>query len=170
METQILLSTRPNNAFTIGAGPGNVYSGGAAAFQPQQDCSLTSVALLLQGYTGANGQQINVELWSNTIVGEMNRPGGNQLGTFNVPNPNAGAVAEFLFNLPTPVNLTVGNIYWILIYGVINAVITPKVLPLYWLAGGNAVGDASYVQSLLFAAGNYQSSVTVPAFTVNVAV
>ena len=170
MGTQILLSSRPADAFSVAAGPGDVFSGAAVGFKPQQDCRLSSVGLLLRGYTGANGQDIKIELLGNNNLGPANQPAGSISNTFSIPAPNDGSVAEFTFNLSADAALSAGSIYWLLVYGGLNNASLTQGSLLYWVAGGNPAGNAAFIQSLLFVEGNFQPSTVIPGFTVNVAV
>jgi hypothetical protein len=165
MANQTLFSSFPNEAFSISTGMGDVYSGGAVAFQPQQACCITGVTLLLAGYTGANGQKIALQLFNNQLLGTVNQPGG-QLGSFTVPAGNDGSIAEFTCPLSPGVNLAAGGLYWLLAYGLFDAPPTTRIAA-SWLAGG---ANPMVVQMAQFIIGNFQPSSVVPAFAVLVSV
>ena len=111
-----------------------------------------------------------MELLSNNNLGPTNKPGGTISNAFNIPAPNDGSVAEFTFSLPAIENLTGGSIYWLLVYGGLNSTSMANGSVLYWVAGGNPVGNATFVQSSQCVIGNFQPSVAVPGFTINVSV
>jgi len=161
MATQTLFNNLPSEAFSITAGPGNIFSGGAVAFRPQQNGSVAAVSLLLSGYTGANGQEIRVELYDNQVIGAENKP-SLLLGTFTVPAGNDGLAAEFICTLSASVSLATDQIYWLLAYGTFT--MPPSTgSAASWLAGA---ANPQVVQTAQFIVGNYQLSTAVPAFKV----
>jgi hypothetical protein len=162
MSAQIILDILPGDAFSIIAGRGDTYSGGAVAFTPQQDCSLTNVTLLLRGYTGLNGQEIKAELLEND---PRNQP-GEPLGSFNVPPPNDGSIAGFTFNLPANIGLKGGKTYWIFIYAGLNDASMQNGTVLYWLQGSQINGAAVFSGSRMFIESGFVQSQSVPAFNI----
>jgi hypothetical protein len=162
MSAQTILSSLPADAFPVIAGLGNVSSGGAVAFTPQQDCTLSSVTLWLRGYTGVNGQEIKAQLFGNS---PLNQPEG-QLGSFNVPPPNDGSIAGFTFNLPANIGLKGGKTYWIFIYAGQNDASMQKGTALYWLQGNQPSGTAAFSGSLAYAHNVFAPSSSIPAFSI----
>ena len=166
MATNILFSSLPNEAFPISTGPGDIFTGGAVAFQPPGNCGVIGVSLLLRGYTAAIGEQVRVELYGNQAFGNQNRP-ANCLGSLKVPPGNDdGSVAVFTCLLGEPVSLTGGQIYWLLVYGGFIEGPPPAYIALSWLVGNS---NPAVVQVAQFVVGNYEASALVPAFEVLVA-
>ncbi len=90
-----ILSNLPGIAFTVAVGPGNIYSGGAVAFSPKQDCTMISVTLLLRGYTEQMVPHFTLQLLTH---GNDDKPTDTGLPSFIKPAPNDGTQAEIDFN------------------------------------------------------------------------
>jgi hypothetical protein len=165
METQTILNTYPADAFSIVAGPGHFFSGGAVAFRPPESCFLVRVILVLRDYDGMNDQQIDIQLLDNQSAGYENRPGAVISSAFRVPQPNDGSIGEFAFDLPQAVSLSGGHVYWLLVHGSVNRFCLKSGALLHWVSGNGGYKNPAYLGSLGFIDGNYLPSKVIPAFT-----
>ena len=164
MASHTILNTYPTDAFSIVAGPGKFYSGGAVAFQAPRFCQLVHVTLVLRDYDGLNDQDFEIQLLDNRPA-EGNRPGSLICDSFKIPGHNTGEIAEFTFELPAGTTLNAGSIYWILVYGKLNYRSMQGGTLLHWVEGKNTHKNPAYIGSLGFIDGCYLPSSAVPAFT-----
>lgn len=168
MAAQTILNTYPADAFSIVAGPGNFFSGGAVAFQAPRFCQLNYITLMLRDYDGTNHQDIEVQLLANYTVAthsaSSNWPGCLICDSFKIPGPNDGSIGEFVFELPAGVALKGGGIYWILVYGKLNHTCMQGGALLHWVEGKNGQKNPAFIGSLSFVDGNYLPSSVIPAF------
>jgi hypothetical protein len=158
----MILNTFPTDGFSIGTGPGNVASGAAVSFKPHTDCSLINATLLLQGYDGLNGQQISLQFCDNSPTNEP-----IPRTDFICPPHNDGSLASFAFNLQPPAALKAGSIYWIFIYGRLNAANFSHEIKLNWVNGVTPEGDFDFKGSLQFFQNSFSPSLICPAFKVS---
>jgi len=157
------LSTVPDDGFAIVSGPGNFYTGAAVGFIPPSNGSLESVNLLLKGYDGQKGQEIYCQ-FCESDSNDQPLSGLN----FICPAPNNGSLTFFSFRLAAPANLIAARLYWIFIYGKLNATNMVHGTKLNWVTGGNPVGEIAYKKSMQFVLSGFQPSSIRPAFTLNV--
>lgn len=160
-----ILSNLPDAAgFSVAVAPGNIYSGGAVAFMPQQDCSMAAVTLLLNGYTDKMAPHFALQLLVN---GTNNQPADGGFPGFTKPTSNDGSAAVFTFNLTTNAALKSGQIYWVLAYGgIISGQPLNEMLVSNWLGGVTPNGSAQYKGSLGYRMGSFLPSSVVPAFSI----
>jgi len=168
MATQTILNTYPADAFSIVAGPGNFFSGGAVAFQSPRFCQLTSITLVLRDYDGTNHQDFEVHLLANHAA-SADRPGCLICDSFKIPEPNDGSIGEFVFASPAGVALKSGGIYWLLVYGKLNHTCMKGGTLLHWVEGKNGQKNPAFLGSLGFVDGCYLPSSVIPAFILSTA-
>jgi len=155
-------TTNVGEAFTISATASGESFGGAVAFTPLENISVTSVTLWLDGYTGEHDQAFCAGIYEN----EFNMP-GLPVAALNIPPPNDGSRAAFTFtDAAEPATLEAGQEYWLFIYGAVPTN-CPQSMSVAWVNGGAPTGDSVYDGSEAFSASTFGDSPDMPAFTIN---
>jgi hypothetical protein len=147
--------------------PGN-YWGGAVAFTPQQNYTLTSATVGLSGYDGSYGQLASLGIFSdisepyNTSMPDQ--PGG--LLASGTVAPNDGSQANFTVDFSGGMTLLANTTYWLFVQDA-----SPNgwqfINGFNWVGGGSPTGDAVYNGSELFAASGFVPSSATPAFSID---
>jgi hypothetical protein len=132
-------------------------SGGAVAFTPTTNITVSSVTLWLTDYNGQNGMSLDAAICNNFEGGP-----GQAVENFSAPTPNNGSTSAFTFDSSSgPTTLDAGQEYWLLVYGMGTNPSMP--VGAMWDEGQTPGGAAAYDGTQGF---NEPSSET-PAFTVN---
>jgi hypothetical protein len=159
------------NGFSLVAYNGLSMSGGAVGFTPTENISLTSVTLWLTGFTGQNGQTINVSIWDNSGSAPY-----APLMTLGAPAANNGSLGAFTFDNPVinpaddPSHSTVlsaNREYWLVVtagdpFG--NCLDSST-----WVGGGMPTGNAIFdaADSYNVYGGSFCDSSSLPAFAID---
>lgn len=106
------------SGFSLVTYNGLSMSGGAVAFTPDENLDLSSVSLWLSGYTGQNGQNIDVSIW-----GDYNSSPSEPLINFGSASPNDGSLDQFTFSNPSVslfsglsgTTLSASSEYWLVV-------------------------------------------------------
>jgi hypothetical protein len=171
-ESQGIISTYPagsgEGGFYIGTdAPGN-YEGGAVAFTPEQNCTLTSASIGLSGYDGSYGQLASLSIFSdlsepyNTSMPDQ--PG--ELLAGGTVAPNDGSEATFTVNFAGGVNLAANSIYWLFVQDTSpDGWQAPN--GFNWVVGGDPTGTAAYDGSEAFILSGFFPIIDPPAFSIN---
>jgi hypothetical protein len=132
-------------------------SGGAVAFTPDQNITLSSVTVWLQGYTGQNGLSLDAAIYNNF----QGQP-GQEIDVLTSPEPNDGSISAFNFSSSSGSTvLDAGDEYWLLLYG--NGTNPMDPTGCHWEEGGSPTGAAAYDGTQGF----YEPYTDTPAFTIN---
>lgn len=154
---------------------GGFAGGGAVAFTPLHDFSVSSVKIWLTGYTGLDmygntNQSFYAGIYTDQPAvdpGYDDDQPGLLLASLNVPPPNDGSLAPFDFLNPSSATVLQANTkYWIFIYESTSGSFNYDSYP-QWVAGDTPVGDAIYNGSQSFWAFDFSPSSATPAFAIN---
>jgi hypothetical protein len=171
-EAQGILSSYPASSDSVGFNigtdaPGN-YEGGAVAFTPEEDYTLTSVIVELSAYDGSEGQLARTGIFSdlsepyNTVMPDQL---GNMLATGTVA-PNDGSEASFTVEYPGGLNISAGTMYWLFVEDTSpNGWEGPN--GFNWITGGTPTGAAAYDGSEAFNISGFSPDTDPPAFTID---
>jgi hypothetical protein len=170
-KAQSIISTFPAGGggfFYVGTdAPGN-YFGGAVAFTPSENYTLTSASVELSGYTGAHGQIASLSIYSDLSEPNNatlpNQP--NELLASGTVAPNNGSEASFTVDFSGEMNLLANDTYWLFVQDT-----SPNgwkaVNGFTWVGGGNPTGPAVYDGSAAFIVDGFYPSTASPAFSVD---
>jgi hypothetical protein len=171
-DAQGILSTFPaasdSTSFYIGTDSAANYEGGAVAFTPQQDYTLTSATVELSGYNGAYGQLASLSIFSD--LSEPYNPvlpdqPGEMLATGTVA-PNDGSQAAFTVEFPEGLNLSANTMYWLFVQDTSpNGWEAPNGFS--WDTGGDPTGAVTYDGSEAFIVSGFTPIVDPPAFALD---
>lgn len=171
-EAQGIISTYPAgngaDSFYVGTDtPGN-YEGGAVAFTPQQDYTLTSASVELSGYDGSYGQVASLSIFSDLSepynAYMPDQPGG--LLATGIVSHNDGSQAGFTVDFSGELNLSAKSIYWLFVQDTSpNGWQAPN--GFYWTVGGDPTGEAAYDGSEAFIVSGFSPIIDPPAFSID---
>jgi hypothetical protein len=166
-----IISTYPaggDDGFYAGTdSPGN-YWGGAVAFTPQQDFTLTSATVELSGYDGSYGQLASLSIFadlSDPYNLDMPDQPLYELASGTVA-PNDGSQAGFTVDYSGGVTLLANTTYWLFVQDA-SSDGWQGINGFNWVGGGNPTGDAIYDGSELFAVSGFVPSSVTPAFSID---
>jgi hypothetical protein len=148
----------------------------AIGFTPSENCTLTSVTLMLGGYTGYSygpgpimPYQPVVGIYSNANLSKFGGPNQgplNEISLLNTPAANDGSTACFTFDCSLGLSLQAGQTYWITVEGTDEYTAGSFI----WEGGGTPSGAMTYDGCEQYDGGAYyQPSGETPAFAINVA-
>jgi hypothetical protein len=171
-EAQGIISTFPSGGGSGGMyigtdAPGN-FEGGAVAFTPEQNYTLTSASVGLSGYDGSYGQLASLSIFSDLSqpysTSMPDQPG--QLLVSGTVAPNDGSEATFTVNFAGGVNLAANSIYWLFVQDTSpNGWEAPN--GFNWIVGGDASGAAAYDGSEAFIVSGFSPISDPPAFGID---
>jgi hypothetical protein len=170
-----------NNPTPDGAGvfsfvaDGGIAGGGAVAFTPLHDFTVSSITIWLTGYTGLDmygnaNQSFYAGIYSDQLTiesGYTNDQPGTLLVSLDAPAPNDGSLAAFTFASTSPTTTLQANTkYWLFIYEATSGSFNYDSYP-QWVEGDTPAGDALYDGAQSFWASTFSPSSDTPAFTIN---
>lgn len=162
---------------------GMAVQGGAVSFTPLQNINVSSITIWLDGFSGANGIQVNAGIYLNQTdsSGIFNHGTATsfpsaQILSFTTPAHNDGSLAPFTyfnpvgnpFNNPASSTVLLANTtYWLMILP--SGPTGPYANGGDWVAGGTPTGDSVYNGSVYVDRynGKYDASTVMPAFSIN---